>query len=689
MEITATNLSRIQDGSYYLSNTTGEIKKAGFWQWFKCFTGIGDGREKVQRLVDRIKADLLADAAVNDDASLTNALNALDTTKSISSSDLKRIASNFKAAHPEAIAKSDAMREAKAVVDEVVNDWAIKGKTTIYDRTNMEYVKKLALYAARPVADKAIEFGEDKARLVKNIKGKMELLRNAIGVAELVANDSHLDYPSTNQSPIPGRRTPYTTGFKCFVLDELHFRFLASRIFDKNGKVRLGNLFESLIRMPESELQRCRNILLDAPLDGPEKADALEKFLDATRDLEKKYNDNLLTTIEIRREKLGNVAPEANAAFDSLVDELRTEFGEKAIPAGTKVFTLLEGTGKAHLLLKDAMDAASARKRLASPEDLKEALRESARKGAVKMFIGSLAAGIARESCGGAALPHGFGGTLVKMVPGLAGALEGAKSRQEIENLVTMNAADVKSRIEWNAKIEKYTSAVIAARATEKLAKALGTTEDELKTRPLSFKKLNDALKKLTKELRGETYPGCHDKDFDMDAAFDKITDDFVNDRMKIRAEIDALEGLAGKTKSAWKGYVFEVDNPRKTAPAKIAGLVSGKITAQSLADALRSGATDKAAFDGFAEWVKNAEAEFKKAYGEEEWAEFGTDGRSPVYLFAIKAMVDEKPEIAELFNLRRELLTNPPADLTGGMEEETLIATLEIARTVPLCLGQ
>ena len=34
--------------SYYLANSTGEIKEAGVWQKFKCFFGFGDGRDKVK-----------------------------------------------------------------------------------------------------------------------------------------------------------------------------------------------------------------------------------------------------------------------------------------------------------------------------------------------------------------------------------------------------------------------------------------------------------------------------------------------------------------------------------------------------------------------------------------------------------------------------------------------------------------
>ena len=47
MNITAASLSRLEAGNYYLSNTTGTIKKANLWQWIKCLTGLGDGRAKV------------------------------------------------------------------------------------------------------------------------------------------------------------------------------------------------------------------------------------------------------------------------------------------------------------------------------------------------------------------------------------------------------------------------------------------------------------------------------------------------------------------------------------------------------------------------------------------------------------------------------------------------------------------
>ena len=46
--------------TYYLANSTGQIKEAGAWQKFKCYFGIGDARQKVQKLIDQVKVALLA-----------------------------------------------------------------------------------------------------------------------------------------------------------------------------------------------------------------------------------------------------------------------------------------------------------------------------------------------------------------------------------------------------------------------------------------------------------------------------------------------------------------------------------------------------------------------------------------------------------------------------------------------------
>ena len=119
MSITATTLTQLDASkSYYLSNTTGTIKEAGLWQRFKCWTGWGDGREKVQRLADAVKSALLADAAITSEAKLFDELDRLNKNESLSGASLRQIATRFKADHEAAIASSDAYREAEKMVDD-------------------------------------------------------------------------------------------------------------------------------------------------------------------------------------------------------------------------------------------------------------------------------------------------------------------------------------------------------------------------------------------------------------------------------------------------------------------------------------------------------------------------------------------------------------------------------------------
>ena len=57
--------------TYYIANSTGQIKEAGAWQKFKCFLGVGDARDKVQKLVDGVKVALLKASGESDNAALS------------------------------------------------------------------------------------------------------------------------------------------------------------------------------------------------------------------------------------------------------------------------------------------------------------------------------------------------------------------------------------------------------------------------------------------------------------------------------------------------------------------------------------------------------------------------------------------------------------------------------------------
>ena len=107
--------------TYYIANSTGEIKEAGLWQKFKCFTGLGDGRAKVQRLAEQVKAALLRDGGIASENTLNEEIGGLDLTTSISGQDLKNIAARFRADHADNVAKADAGRLAESKAEEFVN----------------------------------------------------------------------------------------------------------------------------------------------------------------------------------------------------------------------------------------------------------------------------------------------------------------------------------------------------------------------------------------------------------------------------------------------------------------------------------------------------------------------------------------------------------------------------------------
>ena len=98
--------------TYYLANSTGEIKEAGAWQKFKCYFGIGDARQKVQKLIDQVKVALLAASHESDNAALSADIQNYNDERyvdvSASGGALADIANRFAVANADKIASAEA-----------------------------------------------------------------------------------------------------------------------------------------------------------------------------------------------------------------------------------------------------------------------------------------------------------------------------------------------------------------------------------------------------------------------------------------------------------------------------------------------------------------------------------------------------------------------------------------------------
>ncbi len=290
MNISLSTLSQLQAGrSYYLSNTTGTIKKANFWQWIKCATGFGDGRAKAQRLAEAVKKSLLANAELEQDAALSGEIARLDTKHSLSGATLRDIAGRFKTAHADAIAAVDARREAHGLAEQVADasaaDWVAK-KRILAAPENIAYVRKIALYSVQHLEEKA--YGERK--VPSDLKGRMETaMRKAIEAINTMefmqaAQGSRLGFPLTkdNGENRPKLNTPR------FKFDELHFRAVLAALVTRDGPARLSDFTERMLLLFQEEiLQERKEALLKTRLEPPETPMAGFLFADTATKLYK------------------------------------------------------------------------------------------------------------------------------------------------------------------------------------------------------------------------------------------------------------------------------------------------------------------------------------------------------------------------------------------------------------------
>lgn len=271
MEITAAAISQLQVGrNYYLSTETGTIREANIWQWFKCATGFGDGREKVRRLAIAVRDALLASADLEKDDELSREIESLDTTSSLSGADLLRIARRFKTAHAEDIARCDAYLCAERVAAEAVDDW-VKKERVLPEDESLANIRRLALYSVQHLlvdaySDHPDSYKSDPARFARRLRMAMDRTVNAVNSVEMMQNwhGCELGYP------VSGRGLNRKMPVERFKLDELHFRaVLTALIATEHGPVPLAEFNMRIMSFGEEVLQKRRAAFADTPLEPP------------------------------------------------------------------------------------------------------------------------------------------------------------------------------------------------------------------------------------------------------------------------------------------------------------------------------------------------------------------------------------------------------------------------------------
>lgn len=274
MNISLDTLSRLSaNRTYYLSDE-GTIEKTGLLQWFKCVTGLGDGRAKAQRLAQAVKQSLLASAGIANDATLNSDIERFNgATYSLSGASLSGIANRFKTAHSEAINKNELHREAYAIAEEAadaeIKEWR-KGERVVNDPNKPEslgYVRKIALYSVQHMMQQAAENPDllkNKEAFTRRMRTRMFLTIDAINAAEIAQRQrSGLGFP---KSRVNGKSE---MGFARFEFDELHFRAVLAALITKDGPVKMADFVQRLSIYQEDILQERKDALLKTTLEPP------------------------------------------------------------------------------------------------------------------------------------------------------------------------------------------------------------------------------------------------------------------------------------------------------------------------------------------------------------------------------------------------------------------------------------
>ena len=430
MNINTTTLQNLDPNSSYYLSRSGEIKRSGIGQWLKCFFNIGDGRAKAAALADRVKAALLADGGVESDTNLNTEIAALNTTRSLSGADLRRIAGRFRASHAEAVGRADARRTAAQLAETTVNAWAAQGWIN-KDPQSVVYMKRLTLYAAAPVIQRAAEYATPE-KLSNAMQSKMRQIENFVGSAGHYSLQSRLGYPVDRQLVGSGgqRRQMSDARLK---MDELHFRLMLA-CMTKGGVMRIDALFMNLSNTPEDYLQEMSDRILALPLNAVDSPNVLAEFSNAFKAI---HNEQCLAAAGSGE---GTPAKNFSLATENLLEEMRTAYGANAVPEDVSFYTLVPHD-KVTQLLQPVVTTANARNSLLEYHELKDALSGACREGAAAAFLKQWAADFASKNGMGDVDPA-IGVTLLEKNPALREELLGCKSVDE-SNAVMEKYADV------------------------------------------------------------------------------------------------------------------------------------------------------------------------------------------------------------------------------------------------------
>ena len=645
MEINATTLQNLDPNrSYYLSSTTGEIKRAGFVQWFKCFFGVGDGRAKAAALAAKVKEALLADGQVESDAILDSDIRGLDTTRSLSGVELRGIASRFRASHTEAVGRADARRAAETIADELVGTWT-QNRLIHPDPVSVGYVKRLAVYAASPVIANAANYDSDNA-LKRAMSSKMDLLQTVLRETAPFSQRCKLGYPVEQELTKPDG-TKFMSRLPLLKLDELHFRLILACMTDGDGDVRLNECYTALHNFPERDLAFLESEIKSIPLMDAARPGAVVAFKNAFMEKSNNYavSHNCIYG--------GRIPKRVDGVLREYFGELRKIYGERAISQTASLADLVNNRMPFFNALQPFISTANAEHRLIRQSEVKQALdvvRDECRLGAAASFLRATADEFLAGEGGGKVHPT-FGRDLVKRNTALRDDLIACSSPKDTEAFMLKYEGVIRDHITFEKSVTDERDR-LPERAAVKIAEALGMTVNQVKD-VTNFDRLDSKAGDIMADMLDGTYPGSREKGFDVPAAYNAVLDKFVKTRVDLIRAVDDANGVSDDVKAKWKELIFKSDKPDDFHASKLTKILElrGDALRKRLDDILEHGITADERAKRLCEFFGSLNAEFVNLFGEDEWIDMGAPGHDTAFRMILHAVTDKVPNFADKLN--------------------------------------
>lgn len=619
--------------TYYIANSTGEIKEAGLWQRFKCFTGLGDGRAKVRRLAEEVKSALLRDGGIASENKLNEEIGRLDLTSSISGEKLREIATRFRADHADSVAKADAGRFAEARAESFVTDRTYQGSRGFRihpDPANLGYMKRIATMAAKSVIGN-VDASTDRDQLSLNVNKRLNSLSMMIDAA---INIHGICCEKRDTFVKPDGTTGHLNLNLPVLRNELSFKVFASCLFKPDGPMRDGGMAALMLtRFPARLLT---GGVKDAILAGK-----------VPMDLVKTCNDAFLAHFDPRKDV--DISDLHNEMVDELRNEMVARYGNAL--ADNRRISSFASEYRIHELLGEVVARANGEGRLVRGDEIKDALRGEVCRGAAKLLVIDYATKFAAAHN----LPKpdvSFGVQMDMQNPGMIDDIAAATTPEEAQAAVKRYDAQIQALL----NVMKDTKAAIdglAEKAIDRIAAGTGMNRDAVADQ-LQLFHLKDKARLLGEDIISAKHPGCREAGFSVEDAFKGILDRFVKARVDLLNEIENEKGLNAAGKAAFKRIVLTTEKPDVHHPGPIVNIVNGgTVTAKDFKDALNA-EDDDAIAAGLVGIGGRIHEKMVEVYGAEKWEDIGADGRDAGIEMLLNKLVTEDEELAALFQAKR-----------------------------------